>query len=145
MGSLLAIAFVYIIYFIFTVNRYDKNGHYKDKKNKKDNKKKNKKLSKDELEKLKKLDLEKLPNEVKYFVYKYKVDMDKINIRGMLKMIGLILGIDIAIATIIVVTIFKNNITISIIVGFFIMLVLYLISLKILASYFDKKGLLKDE
>ena len=146
MGSLLAIIFVYIIYYIFSVTRYDKQGHYKDKKDKKNKKKnKNKKLSKEEIKALKKKDYEKLPNEVKFFVSKYKIDLDKVNIRGLLKMTGLVLGIDIAIATIIVVTIFKNDITICIIVGFIIMLVLYLISLKIMGVYFEKKGLVKDE
>ena len=143
MGSLLAIILVYIIYYIFSVTRYDKNGHYKDKKDKKSKGKK--KLSKEEIKELKKKDYDKLPNEVKFFVAKYKIDLDKINIRGLLKMVGLVLGIDIAIATIIVVTIFKNDITICIIVGFIIMLVLYLISLKIMSKYFEKKGLVKDE
>jgi hypothetical protein len=143
MGSLLAILLVYIIYYIFSVTRYDKSGHYKDKSRRKG--KGLKKLSKEEIKALKKKDYDKLPNEVKFFVSKYKIDLDKVNIRGLLKMVGLVLGIDIAIATIIVVTIFKNNITIEIIVGFIIMLVLYLISLKIMGVYFEKKGLVKDE
>jgi hypothetical protein len=143
MGSLLAILLVYIIYYIFSVTRYDKSGHYKDKSRRKG--KGLKKLSKEEIKALKKKDYDKLPNEVKFFVSKYKIDLDKVNIRGLLKMVGLVLGIDIAIATIIVVTIFKNDITIEIIVGFIIMLVLYLISLKIMGVYFEKKGLVKDE
>ena len=143
MGSLLAILLVYIIYYIFSVTRYDKSGHYKDKSRGKG--KGLKKLSKEEIKALKKKDYDKLPNEVKFFVSKYKIDLDKVNIRGLLKMVGLVLGIDIAIATIIVVTIFKNDITIEIIVGFIIMLVLYLISLKIMGVYFEKKGLVKDE
>ncbi len=143
MGSLLAILLVYIIYYIFSVTRYDKSGHYKDKSRRKG--KGLKKLSKEEIKALKKKDYDKLPNEVKFFVSKYKIDLDKVNIRGLLKMVGLALGIDIAIATIIVVTIFKNDITIEIIVGFIIMLVLYLISLKIMGVYFEKKGLVKDE
>ena len=143
MGSLLAILLVYIIYYIFSVTRYDKSGHYKDKSRRKG--KGLKKLSKEEIKALKKKDYDKLPNEVKFFVSKYKIDLDKVNIRGLLKMVGLVLGIDIAIATIVVVTIFKNDITIEIIVGFIIMLVLYLISLKIMGVYFEKKGLVKDE
>ena len=143
MGSLLAILLIYIIYYIFSVTRYDKSGHYKDKSRRKG--KGLKKLSKEEIKALKKKDYDKLPNEVKFFVSKYKIDLDKVNIRGLLKMVGLVLGIDIAIATIIVVTIFKNDITICIIVGFIIMLVLYLISLKIMSKYFEKKGLVKDE
>lgn len=147
MGSLLAIIFVYIIYYLFSVNKYDKNGHYKDKDYKKNKKNKNKKkLTKQEVEELKKKDYDKLPNEVKYFVSKYRIDLDKVNLRGLLKMTGLVLGICIAAATLTVVTIFKNkDITLEIIVAFVIVLVLYLISLKIMGRYFEKKGLTKDE
>ncbi len=139
MGSLIIILIVYIIYFIFSVSKYEKDGHFKQKKNGK------KKLTKKEIEELKKLDYDKLPAEAKYFVSKYRVDMDKINLRGLLKMIGLILGFNIAIATIIVITVIRDKPTLQIVVGFVIVLVLFLISLKILSKYLEKKGVMKDE
>ncbi len=105
-----AFLFVYLIYYIFSVNRYDKSGHYKDKSKK--YRDKNKKLSPKEIKEQKKLDHDKLPSEVLVFVDKYKVDLDKVNIRGLLKMVGLMLGIEIAAVTLLVVIIFKNDIVI---------------------------------
>jgi hypothetical protein len=86
-----------------------------------------------------------LPSEVMLFVDRYKINLDKVNIRGLLKLTGLILGIEIAIVTLTVVIIFKNQIVISIIVGFILLMILYLISLKLLANIFKKKGLVKNE
>ena len=142
MGSFITIVLIYIIYYIFSVNRYDKNGHYKDKKYKYN---KNKKLSPKEIKEQKKLDHDMLPSEVMLFVDRYKIDLDKVNIRGLLKLTGLILGIEIAIVTLTVVIIFKEQIVISIIVGFILLMILYLISLKLLANIFKKKGLVKNE
>ncbi len=141
MGTLITIIFVYIIYYIFTINRYDKTGHYKNKKDKKSKKK----LSPKDIKELKKLDHDKLPAEVKVFVDMYKIDLDKINIRALLKLNGLILGIEIALIAVTMAMIFNNNITISIIVGFISLMIIYLVSLKLLANNFKKRGLVKDE
>ena len=144
MGSVLVILIVYIMYFLFSVNRYDKNGHYKDKDYKK-NKNKKKKLTKKEIEELKKKDYDKLPNEAKFFVSKYRIDLDKVNIRGLLKMLGLVLGICIAAGTLIVITALPNHPNWQIVIAFIIVLVLFFISMKIMGRYFEKKGLVKDE
>ena len=142
MGTLLAILLVYTVYFIFTVTRYDKNGHYKDKNYKYDKSKSKTKITNE----LKVKDYQKLPSEVKFFVRKYRVDLDKINIRGLLNMIGVILGIDIAISIITVIFIFRDKSEVFVIVvGFISTMVLYLISIKFLGKYFEKKGLCKDE
>jgi hypothetical protein len=148
MGTALAILFIYIIYFVFTISKYDKNGHYKYKnKNYEEELKKAKKKEKEELIKeMKKIDYDKLPSEVKFFVSSYKVDLDKVNIRGLLKMTGLIVALCIGVALLVIlIAMNKQDVTISIFVGFVITMVLYLISLKLLGIYFDKKGLLKDE
>ena len=142
MGTILAILIVYVVYFIFSVTRYDKNGHYKDRNYKYDKSKSKTKIANE----LKVKDYQKLPNEVKYFIKKYRVDLDKINIRGLLKMIGLILGIDIAVSVITAVYVLKDqDELIVILVGFILTMVLYLISLKFLGKYFEKKGLCKYE
>ena len=142
MGTILAIMIVYTVYFIFTISRYDKNGHYKDRKYKYDKKKSKKTIEKE----LKQKDFDKLPNEVKFFVRSYKVDLDKINIRGLLKMIGVILGLDIGITAITMTMIFnEENLALEVLVGFVIVMIVYLISLKILGNYFKKKGLCKNE
>ena len=140
MGTLLAIIFIYIIYYIFSVNRYDKNGHFKEKRYKG-----KKKLSKKEEQELKKLDYDRLPGEVRVFVDLYKIDLDKVNIRGLLKLTGLILGIEIGIISITMYILFRNEILISVIVGFILLMIIYLISLKLLANNFKKRGLIKNE
>ena len=84
-----------------------------------------------------------LPSEVKYFIKKYKVDLDKVNLHGMLKLIGFILGLDIALVSIFVLLVFKN-IVIQLIVASLLIIPIYLISLKFLARNFKKRGLIKD-
>ncbi len=124
---ILIIIFVYLIYYFTSVRRLDKNGHYKKKKNKTID------------------DYDQLPSEAKYFIKKYNVDLNKINLRGLLKLIALILGIDIAIVTIIVLLIANDNIILALIIGAFLIIPIYVISLKFVGNYFKKKGLVKDE
>ncbi len=124
-GTMITILIVYLVYYFVSVARYDKNGHLK---------KKSKEIT----------DYDGLPSEVKYFIKKYNIDLDKINLRGLLKLTGLVLGIDIAIVTIIVVLLFNNDIVLELLVGAIAILPLYLISLKLLGKYFKKKGLVKN-
>ena len=140
MGTILAIMIVYTVYFIFTINRYDKNGHYK--KFEYDKKKSKKTLEKE----LKQMDYDKLPNEIKFFVNSYKIDLDKINIRALLKMNGIILGLIIGITSITMIMIFKgNDITLEVLVGFSVAMIIYLIALKLLGDNLRKKGICKNE
>ena len=123
--TFITILFVYLIYFFVSVLRYDKNGHLKSK---------SKGIT----------DYDGLPSEVKFFVKKYNIDLNKVNLRGLLKLTGLILGIDIAFISIPVVLIFRTNILLQVVVGFICLIPIYLISLKILGNYFKKKGLVKN-
>ena len=116
---------VYIVYYFVSVLRYDKSGHLK---------KKQKGIT----------DYDGLPSEVKYFIKKYNIDLDKINLRGLLKLTGLVLGIDIAIISVIVVLIFRTNIVLQLVVASICIIPIYLISLKFLGNYFKKKGLVKN-
>lgn len=125
--TFITILFVYVIYYFVSVIRYDKSGHLKNKKGKKVN------------------DFNGLPAEVKYFIKKYNIDLDKVNLRGVLKLIGVILGIDIAILSLLVLLIFKDNVLIQIVVAVILIFPLYLISLKFVGNYFKKKGLVKNE
>ena len=147
MGTVFTIIIVYLIYFIFTISKYDKSGHYKNNKELKEKLNKAKGKGKDKIVKeLKELDYQKLPSEVKFFVNSYKIDLEKVNIRGLLKLSGMILAFSIAVALIVILIALKNQeVTISIFVGFIITMVLYLIGLKIVGTYFKKKGLTKDE
>lgn len=123
--TFITIFIVYILYYFVSVNRYDKSGHLK---------KKSKGMT----------DYDGLPSEVKYFIKKYNIDLNKINLRGLLKLSGFILGIDIAILSIIVVLIFRDSVVLQVTVAAIFIIPIYLISLKFLGNYFKKKGLVKN-
>ena len=125
LGTIITVLIVYIVYYFVSVARYDKDGHLKNK---------SKGVT----------DYDGLPSEVKYFVKKYNVDLKKINLRGLLKLTGFILGIDITIVTLIVVLIFSSNIILQLLVASICIVPIYLISLKFLGKYFKKKGLVKN-
>lgn len=120
--TLVTVFFVYVLYYVVTISRFDKAGHSV-----------NREVS----------DYQALPSEVKYFVKKYKVDENKVNYRGVLKMFALILGINIAIVVIPVVLLIENEI-LQIVIAVVILFPLFLFSLKLLGNYFKKKGLVKD-
>ena len=123
---IITVLIVYIFYYIVSVKRYD-NVTKTDKKSK---------------EVVNCYDA--LPAEVKYFVKKYDVDSDKVSYRGLLKLIGIVLGIDIAILSIVLLLIFKDNITLILILASLFIIPLYLISLIFVGNYFKKKGLVKN-
>ena len=123
--TIITILIVYLIYYFVSVSRYDKNGHLKNK---------SKKMT----------DYDGLPAEVKYFIKKYNIDLNRINLRGLLKLIGVILGIDITVISIIVVLIFRTNVVLQLLVASICIVPIYLISIKILGNYFKKKGLVKN-
>ena len=123
--TIITVFIIYLVYFFVSVSRYDKNGHLKNK---------SKGIS----------DYDGLPSEVKYFIKRYNIDLEKINLRGLLKLTGLILGIDIALISIPVVLIFRENVVLQLVVSSLLIIPIYLISLKILGNYFKKKGLVKN-
>lgn len=120
--TLVIVFFVYALYYVVTISRFDKTGHSV-----------NREVS----------DYQALPSEVKYFVKKYKVDENKVNYRGVLKMFALILGINIAIVVIPVVLLIENEV-LQIVIAVLILFPLFLFSLKLLGNYFKKKGLVKN-
>ena len=120
--TVIIIFIVYILYYIISISRFDRAGHSK---------------------KSEATDYQALPAEVKYFIRKYNVDEEKVNYRGVLKLIGLVLGIDIAIV-VIPTLLFINNDIIQVIVATLLLMPIFLLSLKIIGNYFKKKGLVKD-
>ena len=153
---------VYSFYYVFMINKYDKDGNRKKKKEKK--KKESKFLKalrsrfiseKDELllrgrdtNKKKKKDKdeeEKIPTEVELLLYKYNLDMAKMNYKKLLKMIGSVCAFDIAFILTIIFAIPTNNIYIELIVGALLIIPVILISYSILGNYLKKKGMTKDE
>jgi len=133
----ICILIVYLVYYFVSVNRYDKTGHVKKKEDK------NSKKVKIDKNRSKVEDYMELPSEVKYFVKKYNVDLDKINLRGLLKLTGFVLGIDITIVTIFVLLVLESVVW-QVVVASILIIPIYLISLKFLGKYFKKKGLIKD-
>ena len=123
--AFITILIVYLVYFFVSVARYDKDGHLKNK---------SKNIS----------DYDGLPTEIKYFIKKYNIDLEKINLRGLLKLSGLILGFDIAIVSIPVVLIFKDKVVLQLVISSLLIVPVYLISLKFLGKYFKKRGICKD-
>ncbi len=123
---------VYIMYFFVSVNKYDKNGHIKKSS-----------LSVKTPNNMKKEDFARLPSETKYFIKKYNIDLDKVNLRGLLKMNGYVLGLDIGLVFLIVSGI-SSNIYIITVISVILIIPVYLLSLKILAKNFKKRGLIKN-
>lgn len=90
-----------------------------------------------------KYDKKKVPVEVQYMVNRYKLDMKNINYRKFLKSISLVGSLDMALAVIIIYNV--NNIILQLLIGFIVLIPLILISFKLLANYYIKKGFGKDE
>ncbi len=125
---IITIIIVYLFYYLWIAFNFDKMGNPISRGKKKKSKK----------------DIErKMPSEVKYFVNRYNVDLDKINYRYFLQLIGLIVAMDIAIISNIVSRI--KSLWIELLVILILVIALTLLSFGILGRYFKKKGLTKNE
>lgn len=128
----------YLIYYIFIIRKYDAKGKRiikeKKSKGKKNTKSKNKK----------EIDQAKYPAEVEVFIYKYKVDLKKVNFRGMLKLLGFVCSLDIAFIVTVLSFIKTDNTLILLGVGALLVVPVILISFSLLGKYFKKKGLTKN-
>ena len=86
----------------------------------------------------------KYPAEVELFIYRYKVDIKKINFRGMLKLLGFVCSLDIAFIVTVISFINTDNMYILLGVGALLVIPVILISFSLLGRYFKKKGLTKN-
>ncbi len=118
---------VYLFYYLFIVRKYDIHGNRNIKRAKKKQK----------------IDVARYPSEVELFIYKYKIDLKKINFRTMLKAIGFVCSIDIAIIITIISFINTKNIYIQLGIGALLVIPIILISFSILGKIYKKKGLTK--
>lgn len=116
---------VYIAYYVVSIRKFDNRGHIKLKKNK------NKPTILD--------DYEALPAEVKFFIKKYNLDIEKLNLKGVMKLVAMVLGVSISLSMLIVFLIFDNEF-IVIIVTTLLMFPIFLFGLRLLGKYFIKKG-----
>ena len=154
---------VYGFYYVFMINKYDKDGNRKKKKKKEKVKKESKILKsikgifiseKDELllrgkdknkKKKNKNEEEKIPTEVELLLYRYNLDLSKMNYKKLLKMVGRTCAIDIALILTIIFNIPTNNIYVELLIGIALIIPIILISYSILGNYLKKKGMTKDE
>ena len=90
-----------------------------------------------------KYDKNKVPVEVEYLIKKYRLDMKSINYHKFLNTISIIGSIDMSLTIIIVFNI--ENIILQLLTGFIILIPLIIISFKLLAKYYIKKGYVKNE
>lgn len=148
---------VYLIYYVFMISKYDKDGKLKKKKEHKffDNiiKKVKKFLfvtsEKDEIllrgRKNKKIkDQEediKIPTEVEILIALYHLDLSKINYKKLLHIVGITCALDIGLIIGIIGYVPTDNIYIKLLVGGVLIIPIILISFAILGNYFKKKGL----
>lgn len=125
-GMILIILFIYLMYFFWISFNFDKRGeiktHGKNKKGRSYRKK--------------------MPSEVEYFVAKYNIDLTKLNYRYFLQLMGLVVAVDIGIVVAIVLQ-FKEF-WLQLLLGFILIIIVVLISFKILAKFFKKRGLIKN-
>ena len=83
------------------------------------------------------------PFEVTYLVSKYKLDLEKVNYKTLLRLISIVSSFDIALVVSIIVLL--KNYILEIIVGFIATLVIILFSYHLVYLIYKKKGMIKDE
>ena len=108
---ILIIAFTYFLYYIIHIRKYDKNGKYKGKKEE-----------------------PKIPVEVELLITAYKIDLNKINYKGLLKLVGLVCSIDIATVVLIVIYLPIKSLTTRLFIGIPLVFIVILISYSILGN-----------
>ena len=136
---IITVAVVYLYYYLFVIRKYDEKGNRIVKEKKVKGKEKEKLKPK----KKKEIDEAKYPSEVELFIYRYKIDLKKVNFRAMTKALALVCSIDIAL----VVTILSYiplGMVWKLLIGAVIVFVVILISFSLLGKYFKKKGLTKN-
>lgn len=125
---LLTFIFIYMLYYLFTIR----------KELNKINKRKKKKQGK----KKKKIDEAKLPVEINYLVLKYRLDLGKINYFRFLQIMGVTTSFDLAL--IITLVSFLDSAGLQLVVGFFALIPILLISYHIVGKIYQKKGKMID-
>ena len=83
------------------------------------------------------------PIEVSYLVNKYKLDLEKVNYKKLLRVISIVSSFDIALVVALIL-LFKSFI-VEIVVGFIAMLIIIFISYHLVYLVYKKKGMIKDE
>lgn len=129
---IITVIIVYLFYYIWIIRKYDKNGKLKVKT----------KAKKGEVIELQE---PKIPSEIQILIVKYRLDMSKINYRGLLKVVGFVCAIDIAFITTIISLIKSDNMYILLGIGALLTIPTILISFALLGRLFKKKGLVLND
>lgn len=115
---LFTILIVYLLYYVLSIHKFNKFGS---------------------LKKSDKTVYEALPKEAQFFVSVYHIDLEKINVRALLNLLAIVLGISITFAIVIANWITKDF-TISIILSAIFLIPIYLIGLKIVSIQIKERG-----
>lgn len=83
------------------------------------------------------------PIEVTYLISKYKLDIDKVNYKKLLRVISLVSSFDIAL--VVAIMVLCRNFILEIIVGFVTMLITIFISYHLVYLVYKRGGMIKDE
>ena len=129
---ILTVLIVYLFYYVWIIRKYDKNGKAKVRT----------KTKKGQVIELKE---PKIPAEIQILIIKYRLDMSKINYRGLLKVVGLVCAIDIAFITTVLSFIKSDNLVFVLGIGALLTLPTILISFALLGRLFKKKGLVLND
>ena len=129
---IITVVLVYLFYYIWIIRKYDKNGKLKVRT----------KTKKGEVIELQE---PKIPPEIQILIVKYRLDMSKINYRGLLKVVGFVCALDIAFITTVLSFIKSDNLYIVLGIGAILTIPTILISFALLGRLFKKKGLVLNE
>ena len=129
---IITVVLVYLFYYIWIIRKYDENGKLKVKT----------RTKKGEVIELGE---PKIPSEIQILIVKYRLDMSKINYRGLLKIVGFVCAIDIAFITTIISFIKSDNLYILLGIGAVLTIPTILISFGLLGRLFKKKGLILND
>lgn len=121
LGFILSVIAVYLFYYVLHIRKYNKDGSYK-KKGKAE---------------------PKMPAEVELLIRANRLDISKINYRALLKYIGLVCAVDVAVIVSIVMYLPIDNLSIKVLVGGALAIPVIWLSYRLMGRYFKKKGLVR--
>ena len=84
----------------------------------------------------------KMPMEIKYLIFKYKLDLKKIDYNKLLHFVAVVTSIDITI--IVSIVFFIKSLWLQIIMIFVLLVLLILLSYHLVYLYYKKKGMIKN-
>lgn len=81
--------------------------------------------------------------EIRYLIFKYKLDIDKVDYKQLLQIVALVSSFDIAL--IVSVEMFLVNWLAQILIVFILVIPVFMLSYNLVFKFYKKKGMIKDE